>query len=216
MVLGLIASVVLARGSLLKAMGMIVMGLLFGHIGTDVNSGTQRDTFGVRELMDGIGSVTVAMGMFGLGEIILNLDREGKAERVVSRITSLMPTREDGSRMVGPILRGTVLGSFLGILPGGGSLLASFAAYSVEKGWLQAFSMVIFAPSIAFRKTLGSDETFPTILTALAARISSPRLAGVGPKKMQKALPGGQYPSSPAVTTSLAPFSCLALTGMLK
>jgi TctA family transporter len=83
--------------------------------------------------MDGIGFVTVAMGMFGLGEIILNLEREGAAERVVSKITSLMPTREDWRRMVAPILRGTALGSFLGILPGGGALLSSFAAYSVEK-----------------------------------------------------------------------------------
>jgi TctA family transporter len=83
--------------------------------------------------MDGIGFVTVAMGMFGLGEIILNLEREGTAERVVGKITSLMPTREDWRRMVAPILRGTALGSFLGILPGGGALLASFAAYSLEK-----------------------------------------------------------------------------------
>jgi putative tricarboxylic transport membrane protein len=133
MVLGLVASVVLARGSLLKAVGMIVLGLLLGVIGTDVNSGVQRYTFGVNELMDGIGFVVVAMGMFGLGEIALNLEREGEAERVVRKITSLMPTREDWKRMVAPILRGTVLGSFLGILPGGGALLASFAAYSVEK-----------------------------------------------------------------------------------
>ncbi len=83
--------------------------------------------------MDGIGFVTVAMGMFGIGEIILNLEREGAAERVVGKITSLMPTREDWKRMIAPILRGTALGSFLGILPGGGALLASFAAYSVEK-----------------------------------------------------------------------------------
>jgi putative tricarboxylic transport membrane protein len=133
MVLGLVASVVLARGSLLKAIGMIVFGLLLGLIGTDVNSGIQRYTFGVRELMDGIGFVTVAMGMFGLGEIVMNLEREGTATRVVGKITSLMPTREDWRRMVAPILRGTAFGSFLGILPGGGALLASFAAYSVEK-----------------------------------------------------------------------------------
>ena len=133
MALGLVASVVLARGSLLKAIGMIVLGLLLGLVGTDVNSGAQRYTFGIKELMDGIGFVTVAMGMFGLGEIILNLEREGTAERVVSKITSLMPTREDWRRMVAPILRGTALGSFLGILPGGGALLSSFAAYSVEK-----------------------------------------------------------------------------------
>jgi TctA family transporter len=133
MVLGLVACVVLARGSLLKAIGMIILGLLLGLIGTDVNSGVQRYTFGVKELMDGIGFVTVAMGMFGLGEIILNLEREGAAERVVMKITTLMPTREDWKRMVAPILRGTALGSFLGILPGGGALLSSFAAYSVEK-----------------------------------------------------------------------------------
>jgi putative tricarboxylic transport membrane protein len=133
MVLGLVASVVLARGSLLKAVGMIVVGLLLGLIGTDVNSGIQRYTFGFKELMDGIGFVTVAMGMFGLGEIIMNLEREGTAARVVKEITSLMPTREDWKRMVAPILRGTAFGSFLGILPGGGALLASFAAYSLEK-----------------------------------------------------------------------------------
>ena len=134
MVLGLVASVVLARGSLLKAIGMIVLGLILGLIGTDVNSGAQRYTFGIPELMDGIGFVTVAMGMFGIGEIILNLEREGAVTRIiVSKITSLMPTREDWKRMIAPILRGTALGSFLGILPGGGALLSSFVAYSVEK-----------------------------------------------------------------------------------
>jgi TctA family transporter len=133
MVLGLVASVVLARGSLLKALGMIVVGLILGLIGTDVNSGSQRYTFGVNELMDGIGFVTVAMGMFGLGEIILNLEREGAGRTIVSKISSLMPTREDWKRMVAPIFRGTILGSALGILPGGGPLLASFGCYSLEK-----------------------------------------------------------------------------------
>jgi putative tricarboxylic transport membrane protein len=133
MVLGLVASVVLARGSLLKALGMIVVGLILGLIGTDVNSGSQRYTFGVNELMDGIGFVTVAMGMFGLGEIILNLEREGTGRKIVGAITSLMPTREDWKRMIAPIFRGTILGSALGILPGGGPLLASFGCYSLEK-----------------------------------------------------------------------------------
>jgi putative tricarboxylic transport membrane protein len=133
MVLGLIASVVLARGSLLKAVGMILLGLILGLIGTDVNSGAQRYAFGIPELMDGIGFVTVAMGMFGIGEIVLNLEREGATKFIVSKITSLMPTREDWKRMMAPIFRGTILGSFLGILPGGGALLASFVAYSVEK-----------------------------------------------------------------------------------
>src|SRR6266704_6404889 len=133
MVLGLVASVVLAQGSLLHAIGMVVLGLLLGLIGTDVNSGTQRFTFGIFELADGIGFVTVAMGMFGLGEIIRNLENEEERSVMVRKITGLWPTREDFKRMVAPILRGTVIGSALGILPGSGSILGSFAAYSIEK-----------------------------------------------------------------------------------
>jgi len=133
MVLGLVASVVLAQGSLLHAIGMVVIGLLFGLIGTDVTSGTQRYTFGIPELADGIGFVTVAMGMFGLGEIIRNLESESERSVVIAKITSLMPTKEDWKRMIAPILRGTVIGCAMGILPGSGSILGSFAAYSIEK-----------------------------------------------------------------------------------
>ena len=133
MVLGLVASVVLAQGSLLHAIGMVILGLLLGLIGTDVNSGTQRFTFGIDELADGIGFVTVAMGMFGLGEIIRNLENEEQRSVMVKKITGLWPTREDFKRMVAPILRGTIIGSALGILPGSGSILGSFAAYSIEK-----------------------------------------------------------------------------------
>jgi len=133
MVLGLVASVVLAQGSLLHAIGIVVLGLLLGLIGTDVNSGTQRFTFGFFELADGIGFVTVAMGMFGLGEIIRNLENEAGRSVMLTKITGLWPTREDFKRMVAPILRGTVIGSALGVLPGSGSILGSFAAYSIEK-----------------------------------------------------------------------------------
>jgi putative tricarboxylic transport membrane protein len=133
MTLGLVASIVLAQGSLLHAFGMVVLGLLLGLVGTDVNSGAQRFTFDLPELADGIGFVTVAMGMFGLGEIIRNLESEAERSVVVAKITSLMPTREDWKRMVAPILRGTLVGSALGILPGSGSILGSFAAYSIEK-----------------------------------------------------------------------------------
>jgi TctA family transporter len=133
MVLGLVASVVLAQGSLLHAIAMVVLGLLLGLLGTDVTSGTQRFTFGIPELADGIGFVTVAMGMFGLGEIIRNLESETDRSVVIAKITSLMPTKEDWRRMVAPILRGTVIGSALGVLPGSGSILGSFAAYSIEK-----------------------------------------------------------------------------------
>jgi TctA family transporter len=133
MVLGLVASVVLAQGSLLHACGMVVLGLLLGLMGTDVNSGAQRFTFGFYELADGIGFVTVAMGMFGLGEIIRNLESEGRRSVTVTKVTGLWPTRQDFIRMVAPILRGTAIGSALGILPGSGSILGSFAAYSIEK-----------------------------------------------------------------------------------
>src|SRR5690242_5599047 len=133
MVMGLAASIVLAQGSLLHAIGMVVLGLLLGLIGTDVTSGMQRYTFGIYELADGIGFVTVAMGMFGLGEIIRNLENRGDRSRMIAEITSLWPTREDWRRMIPSILRGTAVGSMLGILPGSGSILGSFAAYSIEK-----------------------------------------------------------------------------------
>jgi len=133
MVLGLVASVVLAQGSLLHAIGMVVLGLLLGLVGTDVTSGAQRYTFDIPQLADGIGFVVVAMGMFGLSEIIRNLEHEKTRAPAVTKITNLMPTKEDWKRIVGPILRGTVIGSALGILPGSGSILGAFGAYSIEK-----------------------------------------------------------------------------------
>jgi putative tricarboxylic transport membrane protein len=133
MVLGLVASVVLAQGSLLHAIGMVVLGLLLGLIGTDVTSGAQRYTFDIPQLADGIGFVVVAMGMFGLAEIIRNLEQEEGRTVMVKKITNLMPTKDDWQRMVAPILRGTAIGSAVGILPGSGSILGAFAAYSIEK-----------------------------------------------------------------------------------
>ena len=133
MVLGLIGAVVLASGSLIKAIGMIILGLLMGLVGTDVNSGTARYSFDIPQLTDGLGFVTVAMGMFGFAEIIVNLEQKEHRETFLKKITKLWPTMTDFKRMVPPILRGTVLGSFLGILPGGGASLAAFGAYSLEK-----------------------------------------------------------------------------------
>ncbi len=133
MVLGLVAAVVLAHGSLLRAIGMTVFGLLLGLIGTDVNSGMARYTFDTPQLMDGINFVIVAMGMFGIGEIIRNLENEDTRSLVMKKVTGLMPSREDLKRSAAPILRGTAIGSILGILPGGGTMLASFASYSIEK-----------------------------------------------------------------------------------
>ncbi len=133
MVLGLVASVVLAHGSLLNAIGMIILGLLLGLVGTDVNSGAARYTFDMPQLADGIGFVVVAMGMFGIGEIVRNLEHEESRTLLVKQVSGLMLTKEDFKRIIAPVLRGTFLGSALGILPGGGAMLASFAAYSIEK-----------------------------------------------------------------------------------
>ncbi len=133
MVLGLVAAVVLAHGSVLKAVAMVILGLLLGLVGTDVNSGVLRFAFGISELADGIGFVTVAMGLFGIAEIITNLELKDEREVFTNKVTNMFPTKEDWKRMWKPILRGTFLGSALGILPGGGALLASFGAYTLEK-----------------------------------------------------------------------------------
>jgi TctA family transporter len=133
MVLGLVAAAVLAQGSLLKAMAMILLGLLLGLVGTDVNSGTLRFTFGIPEVSDGIGFVALAMGMFGFAEIVANLGARGKREVLADTVQALLPTRDDLQRVWKAVLRVTGLGSLLGILPGGGAIIASFASYSFEK-----------------------------------------------------------------------------------
>ena len=133
MVLGLIGSSVLARGSLLKATGMIALGLLLGIVGTDVNSGVQRFAFGVPELSDGLGVASVAMGLFGFAEIITNLESPERREVLKTKVKGLWITRAQFRQAWPAVLRGTGLGSVLGLLPGGGAMLASFASYAVEK-----------------------------------------------------------------------------------
>src|ERR1700742_450589 len=135
MVLGLIFAVVLAKGSVLKAIAMIVLGLLMSMVGSDIETGASRMAFNIPELADGLGFATVAMGVFGFAEIIRNLDHGAEMDRdlVQQKITGLMPTRKDLIDSYPAILRGTALGSILGILPGGGAVIASFAAYTFEK-----------------------------------------------------------------------------------
>jgi len=134
MVLGLIGAVVLASGSLIKAIGMIVLGLLLGLVGTDVNSGVARYSFDIPELADGIGFVGVAMGVFGFAEIIANLEHGGKKRQVFTdKVGSLMIKWSEVKEAAGAVLRGTSIGTVLGVLPGGGALLSSFAAYTIEK-----------------------------------------------------------------------------------
>lgn len=132
-VLGLIASVVLAHGSVLKAIAMVILGLLLGLVGTDVNTGLRRFTMDVTALSDGLSIVAVAVGIYGFSEIMRNLENERTRVIGVSKVTGLLPSLEDLRRSAGPIVRGTVLGSLLGVLPGGGALLSSFGSYVLEK-----------------------------------------------------------------------------------
>jgi putative tricarboxylic transport membrane protein len=134
MVLGLIGAVVLASGSLVKAISMIILGLLIGQINTDVISGVPRFSFDIPELTDGISFVAIAMGVFGFGEIIANLGKPAEHREVFTKeVHHLWPTKEDFKLAWPAVLRGTALGSVLGVLPGGGALLSSFAAYTLEK-----------------------------------------------------------------------------------
>ncbi len=134
MVLGLIGAVVLASGSLVKAIAMILLGLLLGQINTDVISGVPRYSFDIPELTDGIGFVVIAMGIFGFGEIVTNLGQPAEHREVFTKdVKGLWPTLQDFKDAYPAVLRGTALGSILGVLPGGGALLASFAAYTLEK-----------------------------------------------------------------------------------
>ena len=134
MLLGLVAAVVLAHGSVIKAIAMIILGLLLGLVGTDGQTASQRFTFDLTQLSDGIDFAVLAIGLFGVGEIISNLTQPADtSEATVAKITRLWPTREDFHSAWPAVLRGTALGSLLGVLPGGGATLSSFAAYVVEK-----------------------------------------------------------------------------------
>ncbi len=194
MVLGLVAAVVLAHGSLLKAISMVVLGLLLGLVGTDVNSGVARFSFGVPEVSDGIGFVIVAMGMFGFAEIITNLEQvEEKREVFTAKLSNLLPSLQDLKDCSGAITRGTILGSCLGILPGGGALLASFSAYALEKkvSWNSAqfgkgAIQGVAAPEAA--NNAGAQTSFIPLLTlgipsnpVMALMIGAMMIQGIAP-----------------------------------
>jgi putative tricarboxylic transport membrane protein len=132
-ILGLLVSIALAHGSILKALAMIVLGLLLGMVGQDIYTGQPRFTFGIRELYSGLNFVSVAVGIFGVAEILRNLETEKDRDVMVKAVKNLWLTKEDFKRIVAPVLRGTTLGSVLGVLPGGGHILSSFASYSAEK-----------------------------------------------------------------------------------
>lgn len=131
--LGLVGAVVLAHGSLIKALAMIVLGLLLGTVGTDINSGTARFAFDIPELMDGFNFVVVAMGVFAFAEIIRNLEQLEAGHSILQKVGRLWPSRTELKEAFPAVWRGTLLGSLLGILPGGGAVMSSFASYSMEK-----------------------------------------------------------------------------------
>ena len=133
MVCGLIAAVVLAHGSLVKAIAMVVLGLLLGLVGTDVNSGARRFDFGMTGLADGVEFVALSMAIYGIAEVAYNLEKKQETSVIAAAVGRVWPSLADLRHCAGAILRGTGLGAILGVLPGGGALLASFAAYTLEK-----------------------------------------------------------------------------------
>ena len=133
MIAGLAFAVVLARGSILKAIAMILIGILASTIGTDLDTGLERMTFGFMPLADGLNFAVLAMGLFGFAEVLRNLEAVEHRDLIHKPIGRLLPTREDFARAAGPILRGTTVGALLGILPGNGAVLGPFASYAMEK-----------------------------------------------------------------------------------
>src|SRR5215510_10670808 len=133
MLMSLVAAAVLAQGDMAKSFAMVALGLLLGIVGTDVNTGVQRFSFGVTELSDGIGFIVVAVGVFAIGEIVANLGNPEARSVFGAKVTHLFPTWDDMKQSIGPILRGTAIGSFFGVLPGTGPAIASFSSYIVEK-----------------------------------------------------------------------------------
>jgi TctA family transporter len=133
MLLGLIISCVLAQGSVIKAICMVILGVSLGLVGTDVQTGQQRFTFGVPELSDGINFVVLAMGLFGIAEVVANLENPEIRKGIVAKRGSLWLTKEEWSYAIPASIRGTLLGTCLGILPGGGASLSAFGSYMLER-----------------------------------------------------------------------------------
>ena len=133
MLMGLVAAAVLAQGDIVKSLAMVVIGLLLGIVGSDVNTGLQRFSFGFSELSDGIGFIVVAVGVFAIGEIVANLGVKAEQRRLTSEVRNVFPSKDDLKRSIWPILRGTGIGSFFGVLPGTGPAIASFSSYMLEK-----------------------------------------------------------------------------------
>jgi TctA family transporter len=192
MTLGLIGAVVIANGSVLKALGMVLVGLLLGIVGIDLNTGDGRFTFDWPTLMDGIDFVPISVGIFGLGEIIKNL-RETDYRPVSTAKLQLWPTREDVQRASPAALRGTLVGCIIGILPGGGATLSSFMAYMLEKRVARDPGMLgrgaiegVAAPEAA--NNAGAQTSFIPMLTlgipgnaVMAVMVAALMIHGINP-----------------------------------
>lgn len=199
MALGLVASIVLARGSVLRALLMIMVGLLIGMVGTDVNSGEYRYSFGFYELMEGVPFVPLVIGFFGIADILVSLEnavKSGKAAPAVGKISRLWPSGEEMRYAAPAAARGTVLGMFLGLLPGGGALLSSFVAYATEKklskrGNLFGTGMPegVAAPEAA--NNAGAQTSFMPLLT-LGLPSNAIMALMTGAMLMQGIVPGPQ------------------------
>ena len=133
MILGLTLVTYLAQGSMIKAIIMAILGVCLSQIGLDIVTARPRFTFGITDLEDGVGFAPLAMGLFGIGEILINLEQSEDFEIFKGKIKGLLPNLEDWSNSIGAIFRGTFLGFFLGMLPGGGAIISSFVSYAVEK-----------------------------------------------------------------------------------
>jgi putative tricarboxylic transport membrane protein len=133
MIVGITILTYLSSGSMIKALIMAGVGLILSGVGMDTISGKYRFTFQIQSLLDGVGIVPVAMGLFGISEVLLNLETEIKREVLDSRLKNLFPSVKDWLASIWSIIRGSILGFFLGIIPGGGAVIASFASYAIEK-----------------------------------------------------------------------------------
>src|SRR4030042_2198420 len=133
MVVGMTLVIYLASKSIPKAVIMVVFGIIMGNLGVDATSGAHRFTFGILELNDGIGLIPMVMGLFGISEVLLNVEENIKRELFTKRVKGLLPTKQDWKDSGGPIARGSVLGFLLGVLPGGGAFISSFVSYALEK-----------------------------------------------------------------------------------
>jgi TctA family transporter len=193
MLFGLVGAVVLARGPVLKAVAMVLLGLGLGLVGPDLNSGVVRYDFGILELGDGIGFVPVVMGIYGIAEVVYNLEKGDAAKNVFTRIGRIWPSLADIRYCSGSMLRGTLLGSALGLLPGGGALLASFAAYTLEtkvarppRSFGQGDIRGVAAPETA--NNAGAQTSFIPMLTlglpsnpTMALMIGALMIQGIAP-----------------------------------